>query len=249
MTHDAREGVPNETKRKETMLPKWFLTYSIVTLQAVSKVGDAFGPALATTRPLLLLAVNSNDLHVALTSALIPTKEMSGYAWFLVALARRLLEDPLFFSFGWAYREDALRFLKEKAPRVAVSSSSAESNVRRLSFMAVLLEPGAIVCTLAGVFRMDPKTFLLLNVLGTLARLAGIRGLSAMFPTQLAVIAGFVHDHRMELLGCAVTAVLILALFDKSNSKVKSKSSSWRFVTSSVQHSERPVGGAPQNPK
>ena len=129
MTHDAREGVPNETKRKETMLPKWFLTYSIVTLQAVSKVGDAFGPALATTRPLLLLALNSNDLHVALTSALIPTKEMSGYAWFLVALARRLLEDPLFFSFGWAYREDALRFLKEKAPRVAVSSSSAESNV------------------------------------------------------------------------------------------------------------------------
>ena len=49
-------------------LPRLY-TASILLLTLAGKAGDVLAPTLLTPHPLLLLALNANDLHLALTSA------------------------------------------------------------------------------------------------------------------------------------------------------------------------------------
>ena len=69
----------------------------------LGKVGDAFGPALVATRPLLLLVLNANDTFVALTTPNAPLALA-----FVIATLRRLVEDLLFFAGGWMYGDAAV---------------------------------------------------------------------------------------------------------------------------------------------
>ena len=64
------------------------------------------GPAMIHTRPVLLLALNSNDLHCTLT-----TRSVSVAPWFIATTLRRMAEDPLFYWIGWKYRDAALTWL------------------------------------------------------------------------------------------------------------------------------------------
>lgn len=67
---------------------------ALVLVNIVGKVGDVLGPSLVLTQPVVLLLLNANDTHLALTSGL-PT---------LLALAvsapRRLGEDILYYYAG-----------------------------------------------------------------------------------------------------------------------------------------------------
>ena len=68
------------------------LVYSVAlaVVTIAGKAGDALGPALVSSHPLLLLALNANDMHLALTSTTVPL-----VAWSLVGMVRRLAEDPV----------------------------------------------------------------------------------------------------------------------------------------------------------
>lgn len=61
----------------------------------MGKVGDMIAPSLLSTRPLLLLMMNANDMHLAFTATsthIVP--------YFFVAGLRRCMEDPIFFFLG-----------------------------------------------------------------------------------------------------------------------------------------------------
>jgi hypothetical protein len=75
-------------------LPLCF-TAAIVGLTVAGKAGDALAPSLVGDAPLLLLALNSNDLHLALTAVSVPL-----IPWVLVGMLRRLAEDPVFYMIG-----------------------------------------------------------------------------------------------------------------------------------------------------
>lgn len=82
-------------------LPVYF-TVGIVVLTIAGKVGDAFAPSLLLDSPSWLLALNSNDLHLALTANTVPRAR-----WMALGMLRRLAEDPIFFLIGkgarWQY--------------------------------------------------------------------------------------------------------------------------------------------------
>eukprot|EP01048_Picozoa_sp_COSAG05_P025076 COSAG05_NODE_6205_length_1000_cov_1.571587_1_plen_127_part_00 len=82
-------------------------TGAIIALTIAGKAGDALAPSLVHSFPLLLLALNANDLHLALTATLVPWPP-----WLVVGMARRLAEDPVFFLIG-----------TEPAPRLAFMPS------------------------------------------------------------------------------------------------------------------------------
>jgi hypothetical protein len=68
---------------------------AIAGLTVAGKAGDALAPTLLGSSPLILLALNSNDLHLALT-----TPSVSLLPWLVVGMLRRLAEDPIFFLLG-----------------------------------------------------------------------------------------------------------------------------------------------------
>jgi hypothetical protein len=217
------------------------LLVGVAVLTALGKLGDAAGPALVATRPLLLLALNANDLHCALTAALGPAQAPSREAWWLVALARRLVEDPLFFALGWAYQDHPhLAWARALAPGVfplapasgASGATSARAGgqtawARGASRLAVVLEPGAVVCAVAGAAQMPPAEFAALNVCGTFARLACLRGLGAAFPGPLTLALALVQRHQTPLLAVALfgaglgTAALLRRLYSTRSRELK----------------------------
>ena len=55
---------------------------------------------------------------------------------------------------------------------------------------------------------MPPAVFLALNIFGTAARLAAIRGLGMFFPEQVAAVLTVVEGHKLPLLGLTVGLLL-----------------------------------------
>ena len=178
---------------------------ALCVLPLAGKAGDAAAPALVTSRPLLLLLLNANDLHCALTAA-----RASPLPWLLVALARRLAEDPFFFYLGRAHRDAALRWLEALLGDGAPAAFERfEDAFRGASVIAVVLEPGACVCAAAGATRMRPLTFGLLNVSGTLARLLAIRAAGRALERPVAHLHARIAEFRAPLM--AATVLLALA--------------------------------------
>jgi hypothetical protein len=83
----------------------------LVLVNLASKCGDALAPQLLDTSPLLLVALNANDLHLALTAG----AGVPWHWWCAVGVARRLVEDPLFFYLGWRYGTKAFDWIEAGA--------------------------------------------------------------------------------------------------------------------------------------
>jgi len=193
------EGQPPAPPALPLTLPLYF-TAAIVALTVAGKAGDALAPGMVVSAPTLLLALNANDLHLALTANLVPR-----VPWMVVGMLRRLAEDPVFFLIGWWYRDDAMRWLASRSPALGRKVAKIESFFRRASYAAVIVEPGMVVCCLAGAAQMSVSMFFILNVGGTLARLAAIRALSERFPNQVEALLEVVEAYKPYFLLAAVS--------------------------------------------
>lgn len=71
----------------------------LLLVNLASKCGDALAPRLVDSAPTLLLALNANDLHLALTAG----TGLGLMPYCVVGGLRRLLEDPLYYHLGWKY--------------------------------------------------------------------------------------------------------------------------------------------------
>ena len=68
----------------------------ILVLTIAGKVGEALAPRLLHSYPELLLALNANDAHLALTCSMVGVNR-----WFTIGFFRRTVEDPMCFFLGW----------------------------------------------------------------------------------------------------------------------------------------------------
>lgn len=197
--HVGEERVKKMGSRERTFPDGSAMAIAIIGCAIIGKVGDAVGLALIDSYPLTLLMLNANDLHCALTStsvAIVP--------WFVVSTARRMCEDPLYFWIGRRYRERALLWLRRTYPGAASALESGEAHFRRGSYAAIVINPGMVVCSLAGASQVRPTTYLVLNLLGVLIRLVLIRSLCAMFPEKIDFALDLIRRYLPILLLVAV---------------------------------------------
>ncbi|CAJ1388104.1 unnamed protein product [Effrenium voratum] len=193
-------------------------TAAIGILTAAGKAGDAFGPALVSEWPLWLLALNANDLHLTLTSP-----GTHWLPWYVIGTLRRLAEDPVFFLIGWHYSDQGLAWLRRKmGPKAAAHLAKAAERFGRFGAVAVVVEPGAVVCLLAGATRMPVARFCTLNLGGTIARLLAIRALAASLPGPLETLLDLVRRFSLPLalMAALVTGVSCLGFLRSDGGEV-----------------------------
>jgi membrane protein DedA with SNARE-associated domain len=193
----------------------------VVFVTILGKSGDALAPALVHDRPLTLLALNANDLHLGLTA-----RRTSPLAYALVGVARRLAEDPVFYRLGATFGPSALDRLERRFPGRGLKHavSRTEAWFRRFALVAVAVEPGAAVCFLAGATRMPLGRFAAANVAGTVARVAAIRaaaGSRAASEVVEAVLA-FV-ERRQTALTAATACVVAFACVPTAGAWIRSR--------------------------
>eukprot|EP00959_Pyramimonas_sp_CCMP1952_P314841 6590466-Pyramimonas_sp.AAC.1 len=68
---------------------------ALLGLNILGKCGEVLAPSLVNQRPLLLILLNANNVHLALTASRIPE-----YQYYIVGGIRRFVEDSVYFSFG-----------------------------------------------------------------------------------------------------------------------------------------------------
>lgn len=183
------------------------IVVALVVVNLIGKAGDAFAAMLVESHPLTLLALNANDAHMALTAGHTPFA-----SYVIVSLLRRLLEDPLYFHLGATRAAGAARALDATNPGLRRKLERAKPWFERFSIFAVVTEPGAVVCLLAGWSKMRAGAFWSANVLGTLARVLLIRrlGVEARKWSAFAEVAAFAHANR-RVIAIAGFAIAIAA--------------------------------------
>jgi len=191
----------------EKKKPPWLLIGLIVAFNVIGKIGDAVGPAMVGSNPIALLFLNASNTHCILT-----TTTVSFLPWLIIAVGRRFCEDPLYFYAGWRYREACLGMLRDWSPDMADGFDKAESMFKNNLYVAVAVNPGATVCSLAGATRMAPIAFILLNVGSTAGQLLVMRYICLQFPDRIDELLGYIKQYMMYLLAIMIGITVFGAL-------------------------------------
>lgn len=200
--------------------PPWALIAGIIVFNIIGKVGDAVGPAMVGSYPISLLFLNASNTHCILT-----TTSVAFVPWLLICVGRRFAEDPLYFYAGWKYREACLGMLRDYSEDMADGLDKAEEMFKSNLYLAVVLNPGATVCSLAGASRMPPIAFFTLNIGSTAAQLLLMRYICEQFPDKVDWVLGQIKQYMLILLAVMVGITLVgaLPMLRKSWSEKKKK--------------------------
>lgn len=192
---------------KAKQQPPWALITGIVIFNVIGKIGDAVGPAMVGSHPFELLLLNASNTHCILT-----TTTVSFLPWLIVGVGRRFCEDPMYFYAGWKYRDSCLTMLRDWSPDMADGLDKAEGFFKNNLYAAVVLNPGATVCSLAGASRMPPVAFFALNIGSTTAQLVLMRYICMQFPGRIDDALEMISKYMKLLLAIMVVITIIGAM-------------------------------------
>lgn len=181
------------------------LAIPLVVVFGAAALGNALAPALVDDHPAVLLGLNATTRHLLLTST-----SLAVVPWAIIGLARRLVEDPFLYFIGRWHGDAAIAWVDRKAGG-GRWLDLVRRRFRVLGYPLVALAPGGVVCLLAGASGMGPVTFLVLNVVGTLATLAALRAFGAEAAAPIDAIVAYAGDNAVPLTAAtvALTAVWV----------------------------------------
>jgi membrane protein DedA with SNARE-associated domain len=201
---DAAPALPPDHRTH----PRWLLptlTAGIVVLIVASNVGNAVWASWVEDRPLGLLALNSSNKYLLVTSISLDLVPM-----LVVATIRLLAPDPIFFAMGWLYGDRALHWARRTFPGGSQLLDHVDQDprlVHKVLNVLVLVAPNNLVCLVAGVVRFPIKRFIALNVVGTIGRILLMRWIGLFFEDQSEDVLDWVDRYQTWLLWGSSAAV------------------------------------------
>jgi len=167
-------------------------------------IGDAFFATLLNDAPLLLLVCNPR-----LRNLILVAPETDAIPYVLVASARLLISDPLFYIFGKRYGDVAIRWMERQLGRGAAPVLWFERMFRKAGYVMIAVLPNNWICLLAGATGIAWIPFLIVNVVGTVVRMTLIRVLGDAFSDPILKFNNWIGDNRAWITIITVGIVVI----------------------------------------
>jgi hypothetical protein len=204
---------PEETSLDARRPPRWVLPVALVPIVALVIAGYVAGaswPTLQANHPLLLIVLSPINRYLLLTSQKLHWPEFFG-----VGLLRHLVPDPFFYLLGWHYGDRALAWATETYPSIKRITGDdgrglEDPRHRRILYPLAFLAPNNWVSLLVGVARIRVRTFVVLNVTGTIARLALCWWIGKVFSSQIKAISDFVARFQWPATIASIIVVLLM---------------------------------------
>ncbi len=175
----------------------------IVAFWILGTVANALAPTLLVEHPLVLVALEPRNRYLLLTAGRVDLVPYLVFATF-----RRIASDPVYFALGALYGDRAVRWMEDQAgPRGARFVLWAEAAYRRASHLAVFLFPGLLVCLMAGATGMRTRTFLALNLAGTLCAVVVLRLFADALEDPVLAVTDAVEAYQTPLTAGSVVTV------------------------------------------
>lgn len=194
-------AAPTTVDRRKLAL----LVVPIVILVIAANVGTALAPTLVVNNPVLLIALDARIRHLLLVVA----AGIGPLPFFLVGFLRLVVSDPLFYLLGREFGPPAMRWAERRMGLTPAYVQTIERWFAKIGPVLVAAIPNNLICLLAGVTRMRPRTFLVLNVGGTLVRLAIIWWLGKALQEPLDVVLRFISRYQWALVAISVAVVVL----------------------------------------
>jgi membrane protein DedA with SNARE-associated domain len=187
-------------------VPLAVLLVPILSALVVAMVGDVVGPSLINEHPLWQISMNARNRWLLLAAP-----QVAAWPFFIVGFVRLVAIDPLFYVLGMQYGDAALRWAERRLEDDAGLVRKLEQWFGRAAPAVVLIAPNSYVCLLAGATGMRLRTFLVLNVIGTLGRLTLFSVAGAAFRVQLLDLLEFVQRYQWWLVAVSLLAASLQA--------------------------------------
>lgn len=188
----------------------WWLVAPIIVLVICAQTGDALTTTWADEHPLLLIMLNARSRILVLV-----TNQLDPPSFYLVAAARLLISDPLFYLLGRWHGDAAVAWVERKAPTFGEQLRGFEKVFAKAAYPIVFLAPNNYICMFAGASGMRPSIFITLNVAGTFARLYLIRRVGETFEAPIDDVLGFFGRYTVPLLILSVALVALVVIKDR----------------------------------
>jgi membrane protein DedA with SNARE-associated domain len=182
------------------------LTIPIIGFIVCTNIGTALAPELVDKHPLWLIALNSQNRNLILT-----TNQLDAWSYYLVGTARLLVSDPLFFLLGYWYGDVAMEWMERRTKSFGTTLRQWERGFRKASYALVFVAPNQWICLFAGASGMPVSAFYGVNVAGTVGRLYLIRWLGEAFERPIDDVIGWISDNRILLLAVSIGITLVYA--------------------------------------
>ena len=189
-------------ERKRIPLP-WLIT-PIVVLSLLGTVADILGPKLIVEHPQLQMFLNPRNRYMILAAATV-----APVPFFLIGFVRLVLTDPIGYVLGRQYGEAALKWAGEKMGDEGRFIGRVERIFGRAAPLIILLAPNLYMCILAGASGMKVRTFVALNITGTIGRLILFRIAGHAFREELLDLVDWIGRNQKWLI---IASFVVVAL-------------------------------------
>ncbi|MDP8975513.1 MAG: hypothetical protein M3N28_03950 [Actinomycetota bacterium] len=190
MSHDASAQRRSPSRRTLTVI-----VGPILAIIVIGNLGNLFHAPLLKEHPMWLVAMEPRNRFLLLVAQ----QKVSFWPFLIVASARRLLSDPLFYLLGYLYRDRAVRWMERKMGEGGGLVRGIERAFAKAAPVMVFVLPGLPVCVLAGATGMSPVLFTALNVVGTVTMVTLMYQLSEVLDGPLGAINRFYADNTRTL--------------------------------------------------
>jgi membrane protein DedA with SNARE-associated domain len=198
------DAVPARAPEFDPRALAWFAV-PLAILTIAGYLGDAFAPTLLDSAPLVLLWCSARLRNLVLVS---PSVDVVPF--FVVAVVRLVISDPLFFAFGRKYGDVATRWMEHKVGRSGMAPVLwMERMFRKAGWPMIAILPNNWICLFAGATGIAWTPFLIVNIAGTIVRVALVRMLGDAFADPILSFTDWVGDNRLWLTGITFGIVLI----------------------------------------
>jgi membrane protein DedA with SNARE-associated domain len=175
------------------------LAVPIVVLIVMNNLGTALTTEWAERHPLALIALNSQNRTLILT-----TNQLDAWSYYLVASVRLLVAYPFFFLIGHWYGDTAITWLETRTKTFGQVIRQWEGFFSKAAYPLIFIAPNNPLCLLAGASGMSVPGFFATNIAGTLTRLYLIRRLGEAFESPLKSVTDWIGEYRWWLLGISI---------------------------------------------
>jgi membrane protein DedA with SNARE-associated domain len=182
----------------------------IAVLVVANNIGNLSMTTLARDHPAVLLALNSTNRMLGLT-----TNQLDAWSYYGIGAARLLVADPLFFLLGRWYGDAAIRWVERKWASQGEMLRMFERGFQRAAYAFVFVAPNNVVCLLAGAGSMSVAGFFAANIAGTFTRLFLIRRAGEALSSPLDAVLDVFDRYRWQLLALSFVAVAASFLSDR----------------------------------
>lgn len=178
--------------------------------------GTAFSPALLVQAPLALIALNPVYTHLILAS-----NSIAAVPFYVVAVVRLFAADPFYFLIGREYGGAAIEWVERRSQLAGRVARFIERVFQRAGPVVLFVVPAGLVCVLAGASRMRTRTFVAIDLAGTLAVVFLVRAFGHAFADPIDSVRTFVQANILVLTAVSVLLVAASAIYRKRKARVR----------------------------